>query len=258
MPTRIDPRRVSERIFSVSQNGVKIPVSVFERPGGHPESSPTILILYGGDDKYTPNTRVPIKTTFVENGFRAASFPFRGHVPGGPDFYETGLWSRVEDARAVLAKLKAEYPKSPVAIFAVSMGGYVATFLQPELVAHLILVAPAAYHADAVRLKLNFDPPQAEGPFRALIRPTDNFSQSDGFKNIQGFSDSSLAVIGFTRDLVVKPEWRILERYFENHPNKRRTLAWLEFGHRGNFLYEKKVFSLVNITISHINHFSKS
>lgn len=254
---RINPKKVSERIFTARQSGVNIPVSVFERPGGQPENSPIVLVIYGGGVQYTPGARVPIMTAFVRNGFRAASFKFRGHIPGGPGFYETGLWSRTEDARAVLAELKKEYPKSPVAVFAVSMGGYVATFLQPEMVSHLILVAPAAYHADAVLKKMNFNRKETGGPFTDLIRPTDSFLRSDGFENIRKFAGSSLAVIGFTRDIVVRPEWGILERYFQNHPNDRRAIAWLEFGHNGNFLDEKKVYSLVNITVAHVEHFSK-
>lgn len=256
MPTRIDPQKVSERKLWAGAEKEKIPISVFENPDGLTPGAPLVLIIYGGDRNFTPDARTPIKTIFVQNGFLAASFVFRGHTPG-TDFYKTGLWSRIEDAQAVLKVLVREYPANPIAVLAVSMGGYVSTFLPPELIRHLILVAPAAYHSDAVAKKLTFGPKETGGPFTDLIRPADSWENSDGFENIRKFRDSSLLVIGFTNDEVVSPE--IPKRYYRNHPvPERRSELWMDFSHNGNFLGEKKMPLLAKYAIAHIRHFLKS
>lgn len=245
---KVEPSDVLRKNFSAESGGVALPVSIHSRPLLPNESKGRVaLIIYGGGVNFTQQELNKLKLALLERGFAAAAgFNFRGHVDGGPDFYETGLHARVDDARSVAKRIKEEYPDSPLTVIAVSMGGYVSTFLDPKIVSNLVLVAPAAYHKDAVAKKLNFNRKEEKpAPFRELLRTEGSWKESDGFQNIRAFTETPLLVIRFEQDTVVYPE--ICEAYFAGHPGPKKMNV-LPYPHNGNFINPEKVRAIANVT----------
>ena len=236
---------IENRLVAIAGN-TEIPVSVFwTKKCASAAHGPIALIVYGGGIKFNQDELIIMKTLLLKRGVMPASFTFRGHLPG-TSFFETGLHARIEDLRSVVRAIKTAYPESPLSVMAVSMGGYVATFLNPEDLANLILIGPAAYHPDAVKNKLDFGP-----EFTALITRNRSWENSDGFLNIQKFTRTRLLVIKFDRDEKIPPEIPAL--YFENHRGEKRFVS-LDFRHDGNFLNRTKVGTLVAVVDSWIKH----
>jgi hypothetical protein len=248
----MNSQKIVAHSVSVEVGGTKIPISIFaDGPYEPTTTKPLVLIIYGGGEKFTQDELGLMKTAFVDRGMLAAGFNFRGHIAGNHlTFFDTGLHTRVEDARAVLNLLAQIYPYAPISVVAVSMGSYVSTFLDTNKIKNLILLGPAAYQPGAVAKKLNFNPKGAEvAPFRELIKPEGSWADSDGFSNIRSFVKSSLLVVRFERDDVIPR--RIPELYLENHPGTRpKQLINLNFPHDGNFIKKEKVRALV-YTASH-------
>ena len=241
---RLDSKKIIVHSLSAEAGGVKIPVSVFaNHPYVRTATAPLVLIVYGGGKQFTQDELGLMKTAFVDRNMLAAGFNFRGHISGNPQaFSDTGLHTRIEDARAVLDLLSRTYPHAPITVVAVSMGGYVASFLDTGKIKNLVLVGPAAYHPEAVERKVNFGP-----DFTAIITKEKSWEGSDAFKNIAGFSKSSLLVIRFDRDNVIPP--RIPELYLGSHPGTPpKQLINMNFPHNGNFTDPRKVRALVYAT----------
>ncbi|MDO8504934.1 MAG: alpha/beta hydrolase [Candidatus Liptonbacteria bacterium] len=237
-------REIIENRFYATVGKIKIPISVLET-AKCPRSAktPIALIVYGGGIKFSQDELLLMKRQFLRRGVVPASFVFRGHIPG-TDFFGTGLHTRVKDIKAVVRKLKDACPESPLSVVAVSMGGYIATFLNSADMENLILVGPAAYHPDAVKNKLNFGP-----EFKALITRNRSWENSDGFSNIRKFAGTRLLVIKFDQDAKIPPEIPAL--YFDRHRGEKKLLS-LDFCHDGNFLDRTKVSTLVAVADSWI------
>ncbi|MDO8515980.1 MAG: alpha/beta fold hydrolase [bacterium] len=221
---------IRKRALNARVGGVRIPISVYETG---PNDRELVLIIYGGSTTMSFGQRKcwRMKKRFAEAGFSAASFDFRGSIPG-TEYFKAGLCTRLEDARAALDRLKREYPTRPITILGVSMGGYLATFFANEpVVKRLILIAPAAYHKDAMAKKLLFGP-----AFSALIRTPESWKQSDSFDNVLTFHGSML-VIRFGEDEVVPQEIPALYYAWSDSPyGETRTLIDIVgYGHKGNW-----------------------
>lgn len=243
---KLDPQKIVAHFLSAEVGGSRIPISVFaNQPYAQTMNTPLVLIIYGGAEQFTQDELDLMKTAFVDRGMFAAGFNFRGHITGDSrTFSETGLHTRIEDARAVLDLLTRAYPLAPISVLAVSMGSYVGTFLDTDKIKNLILVGPAAYHPDAVAGKVNFGP-----DFTSIITKENSWADSDGFKNIGTFTKSSLLVMRFEYDEKIPP--KIPELYFANHPgNPAKQLINMTFPHDGNFIEPRKVRALVS-TASH-------
>lgn len=173
-----------------------------------------------------------MKKMFARAGYHAASFDFWGNTPGS-DFYKSSLRTRVEDLELVLVELKKHYSDYALTILGVSMGGYVATFFADyDRLAGMILVAPAAYHPDAMAKRIPFGK-----EFSSLIRTPQNWTASDGFTNIARLQ-KPLLLIRFGRDNVVPSE--VIERYHNAATDSRRIILTFPLHkHKGNFRGKK-------------------
>lgn len=256
MLPKINSANILTNLFVAESGGVNIPISVYSsETQKHKNKTPIALIVYGGGVDFTQQELDGMKLALFERGFRAVGFNFRGHIHGGPNFYATGLHTRIADLRAVVKKIRQEFPSAPITVIAVSMGGYVATFLNPGDVKNLVLVAAAAYHPDVVSKKLNFNPKDVKSaPFRKLIQAKDSWKKSDSFKNIRKFIGVPLLVIRFDQDTVVSPE--ISEKYFREHPGPKKMTA-LPYPHNGNFMNQMKVRDIVATVVAWLYSVSK-
>lgn len=237
---------VLKRGLSVSVGEKKIHVSLFSDANRAETNSPDIcLIIYGGSRDFSQEKLEGIKTSICQNGFVAASFDFRGMGPDSPNFENTGLHTRIKDAREVLRQLVLTFPTGRIFVLGVSMGGYIATFLDPRELAGLVLVAPAAYDARAVHEKINFGP-----KFSEIIRREKSYLDSDAFARMEKFRLVRTAVISFAEDEVV-PE-AVTLRYFNSHPGAieyRKAFKVLPGKHNGNFSNPERIQEIVNTLI---------
>lgn len=138
-----------------------------------------LVILYGGspDKNFRRVVQEKWGEELARRGLIVYCFDFRSNLPD-KDFYRFGLWDRLLDATMVVSWL-LQKNKRPLTLVGVSMGGHLAVQLAAQLgdgLANLILVAPAAYHHDALRPSLKFSPKprENEGPgefTRILLRP---------------------------------------------------------------------------------------
>lgn len=206
---------------------MRIPISVYETESKNRE---IVLIVYGGSTtmNFSQKKCWRMKKYFAEAGFTAASFDFRGNIPG-TDFRNTGLRTRIQDARAVFLKLKDAYPDHAFTVLGISMGGYIATFLLGNpATKHTVLIAPAAYHRDAVKRHINFG-----ASFSELIRKSQSWASSDGFENIAQCA-GSLLVMRFTEDTIVPRE--IPARYYHAFRSINKMFVDIPgYGHEGNW-----------------------
>lgn len=231
--------RVSEQVI---QNG--IPITTL-RPLGN-ELPHELVVIYGGstDKNFRQVVREKWGEELARRGFTVHCFDFRSNLPG-EDFYKFGLWNRLWDASlAVNWLLSSAQKKYPLTLVGVSMGGHLAVHLSEELgdrLANLILVAPAAYHHDALRpgLKFSSKPKEGEEPgefTKILLRPH-GWKESKIFETAKNIQARSL-IIHFFGDKVVND---IPLRYWDviclNHSKSRRNTVAVGYpgGHGGTF-----------------------
>lgn len=186
-----------------------------------------ILIVYGGTVGFRQKQLWSEKKIFAQAGYHAASFDFWGNTPNS-EFYRSGLCTRTEDLALTLAELTKHYSDFDLTILGMSIGGYIATFFTdyPGLTS-MILLAPAAYHQDAMAKRILFGP-----EFSELIRAPQSWANSDGFANIAQLR-KPLLLVRFGRDNVVPSE--VIERYNDAAVNSERAVLTFPFRkHKGN------------------------
>ncbi len=166
--------------------------------------------LYGGSRNNRRGKTLPtmMEIARIANGGLIAAFDFRG-MNQGEDFLESGLHTRIEDARTNLAKLKKEYAPPEIIVVAESMGGYIGSHLTDLLGKGdtMILVAPAAYDKKVVTEKIPFG-----ARFTEAIRREGSWQESDAWDNMARFN-GKLLVLQWGADEVVPRE--IPQMYFE-------------------------------------------
>lgn len=238
-PTTLE---ISERFTTVTVDDKKLPVSIFQNSAIAPSNSPDIcLIVYGGSRDFSQLKLRDIKTLLCANGFIAVSFDFRGMGPDGDDFYNTGLHTRIKDTRAVFREILLANPTGRIFILGASMGGYVATFLDPKDIAGMVLVAPAAYDARVVRERINFGP-----NFSKIIRAERSYLNSDAFARMAKFCLVRTAIITFEEDEVV-PEL-VTYNYFNScRGTDRINRVFLPGKHNGTFSNPERMERIVSV-----------
>ncbi len=232
---------IVDRQLRITVEDVRINISLCSDSDLMPTTSPDVcLIIYGGSRDFSQEKLRGIKNLLAVNGFVAASFDFRGMGEDSENFANTGLHTRIKDTRAVFRQILFAYPTSRFFILGVSMGGYIATFLNPRDIAGLVLVAPAAYDAAAVQKKINFG-----HDFSSLIRAENSYLKSDAFARMEKFRLVRTAIISFEEDEVVPAA--VTDRYFASHPGSpdRKRLKILPGKHNGNFSNPERMNEIV-------------
>lgn len=223
-----------------------INISLFSNFDLMPSTSPDVcLIIYGGSRDFSQEKLKDIKNQIANNGFVAASFDFRGMAEDSDNFLSTGLHTRIKDARAVFREILLSYPTSRIFVLGVSMGGYIATFLDPKDIAGMVLVAPAAYDVRVVQEKINFGP-----KFSEIIRREKSYLDSDAFVRMGRFRLVRTMIISFADDEIVPSE--VTLRYFNSNHGTidcRKTLKVLPGKHNGNFSNPERIKEIVNALV---------
>lgn len=156
-------------------------------------------------------------------GVSSMSFDFRGVGASEGQLSETGLGTRLEDARSAVDYFKKQRPNRKLYIMGVSMGGTTAIQLANEIQADgLVLAAPAAYSEEA-RHKL-FGP-----EFTAALKQEDSWVNSPDFDGLEQFKGKLILVHGDQDDVIPAP---ILQHY-DNTARKNGTVLVIPgVGHR--------------------------
>lgn len=173
-----------------------------------PNQKHIVFLIYGGSPGFNRDYLWLMAEEFAHNGIFAATFDFRGNTPKSKNrFYETGLSSRLTDAKKVIQTIREDifFSECKITLVGISMGGYIAIQLLNEFnVANLVLVAPAAYAPSASCYPF--------GPgFSKAIRREKSWESSDAFSNIASF-EGALMVLGFQNDNIIPPQ--IPQNYF--------------------------------------------
>jgi alpha-beta hydrolase superfamily lysophospholipase len=221
--------RFYELNYETEIDNDQIPISLY-----HPlynSLNHIVLILYGGHPNCTQMDLKAMKDEFAHNGLIAASFDYRGNtLKTKQRFFETGIATRIEDAKAIIDKIKTKNPACDITLIGISMGGYVATHCL-ESVQNLILIAPAAYHRKAAEYPFGPD-------FSKIIREPRSWENSDSFEKIGRFS-GNLLIIQFGKDEIVPPE--IPHKYLCSAAAPDKTLKVLaEYNHNKMFRGKKQ------------------
>lgn len=230
---------VSEQII---QNG--IPITTL-RPLGN-ESAHELVVIYGGstDKNFRQVVGEKWGEELARRGFTVHCFDFRSNLPG-EDFYKFGLWNRLWDASlAVNWLLSSAQKKYPLTLVGVSMGGHLAVHLSEELgdrLANLILVAPAAYHHDALRPGLKFSPKPKEGEkpgefAKILLRPH-GWQESNIFEAAKKVRCPSMIIRFFDDKVVNDIPFEYSKVISLDYPSSRKkgVLVGYPGGHGGTF-----------------------
>lgn len=234
---------IYQRDIRVSVGDSKIPLSIHYDTAKGVSTSPNVcLIIYGGSQTFSKEKLNDMVNLLCHAGFAVATFDFRGSGLDSKNFFNSGLHTRIKDAREAFRQLIMTFPTGRFFVLAVSMGGYIATFLDPRDIYRLFLIAPAAYDACAVREKINFGP-----GFSEVIRRDKSYLKSDAFARMERFRLVSTTIVRFDADEVIPPE--VILRYFESHPGgcDRKILKVLPGPHNGNFANPERIRALVDL-----------
>ncbi len=209
-----------------------------------------LLIIYGGspNKNFRQLVREKWGEALARRGFTVHCFDFRSNLPH-EDFYQFGLWDRRFDAFLVTSSV-LEKKNHPFALVGVSMGGHLAVELARyfgNLVANMVLVAPAAYHQDAIRPNLRFCPPPKEGEepgefTKILLRP-DGWKESKVFETAEDVRTRTLIVHFFHDDVVNGVPMRYWDVMCRKHPESRKRVVinGIPGGHAGMFTEPNKI-----------------
>jgi pimeloyl-ACP methyl ester carboxylesterase len=151
-----------------------------------PDTPYTLFLHGGGATANSARTRY-LRDALAERGFASVAIDFSGH--GGSDgrLLDASLQQRRDEALCVVKHLRL---RKPHAIVATSMSGHTACRLIDALDPRaLILFAPAAYEARAETARFG-------ETFRAVIRSTQNFSESPAFDDLRRFKGQLLTLYG--------------------------------------------------------------
>lgn len=194
-----------------------------------------IVVIYGGvkEENFRFKVAESLGKKLAGLDFNVYCFDFRSNLDISR-FNEFGLHDRLEDAREVVSWV-LESEKAPLSLLGVSMGGPLAVAIAAELgdkIKNLFLVAPAAYHRDAMKPEVKFGP-----RFSEIIREPESWRESDSFKEIKGIC-ANILVIQFRQDDVVPFQPKI---YFDNIGpeaawSRNVRLDILEGPHNGTYI----------------------
>lgn len=234
--------RIYQKDICVPVGNGRVPVSLsYDTAKGVACSPDVCLVIYGGSPDFSRVKLAELTSLLCHDGFAVVSFDFRGTGKDSQNFFNTGLHTRIRDVRAVFREMMFIFPTGRFFVLAVSMGGYVATFLDPKDIATLVMVAPAAYDARAVQEKINFGP-----EFSKLIRSEKSYLASDAFGRMKDFRLVPTTFIQFDGDEVIPKE--VVPLYFNSHPSvDRRSLKTLPGAHNGNFSNTERMQEFVKI-----------
>lgn len=225
----------------------QIPLTIL-KPIAH-DLHQDVLIVYGGSTR--PEFRKVVKKTWGEElahqGFTVFCFDFRSNVAGN-DFYQFGLWDRMLDTQRVLRFLASRPNRSPLAVIGVSMGGYIVAYLASVwgcYATKLVLVAPAAYHDNAIQPGIKFGEGKEGQPgFQDILRnPTKPYQASSIFRSVEHITDD-LLVIAYEDDEIVKENPKVYLKHVIVRrplrlslgcPDQRIKFISLPGGHVGSF-----------------------
>lgn len=177
-------------------------IGSFDNPSGS-----GVLFLSGG-------ANIPLKESFYpdlqqqlqENGINSLSFDYRGVGSSSIPLEQTGLMTRVEDAKAAIKVLRSKV-QGKLVVVGLSMGGSTAIQLSAELgnINCLVLIYPAAYSKNA-RTK------EFGELFKAEITRPNSWQTAPEFEELQRYKGELLLAYGAKDTVVPQP---ILSRYAE-------------------------------------------
>lgn len=201
---------------AVLVEGDKVPFSLYNPI---PNQKHIVFLIYGGSPGFNRDYLWLISEELAHSGIFAASFDFRGNTPKTKNrFYETGLSSRLTDAKKIIEATRQNifFSEFKTTLIGISMGGYIAIQLLNEFdISNLILVAPAAYANEASRYPF--------GPgFSKVIRREKSWESSDAFSNIASF-EGSLMILQYEKDDIVPPQ--IPQKYFSASSTNDKILT---------------------------------
>ncbi len=229
-----------------------------------------IIIIYGGTR--AKNFRKVVAESYGQKlarlGYTVHCFDFRSNLEGN-NFYDFGLHDRLMDAVTITNFVERGLGFKSLTLVGVSMGGHLATRIAPYFSANnLILVAPAAYHDQAVRYDLKFSPPgtdednsNPDGRFSRIIRGYVEdgalcglhlpwgWKESGVFSHALRFGGSAL-VIRFDQDEVVAG---VPNAYFESFVRRGEIfdglcrMVPLPGPHGGTFSDQRRMADIVEI-----------
>lgn len=204
--------------------------------GGSGEKRGGVVVIYGGSTE--ENFRFTVSDFLGEKlaglGFDVYCFDFRSNLDASR-FYEFGLYDWLLDAREVV-KWVLEKEKSPISLMGISMGGPLAVTIASELgdkIKNLFLIAPAAYHRDAMKPGVKFGPQFSKIIGKGKLEET--WHETNSFEESKDVCANSL-ILQFREDQIVPRQ--ILIDYWHNigsRANRRQNirLTTLEGLHNG-------------------------
>ncbi len=171
-------------------------------PDSAPESCGTIILfLYGGSKDFVATKAFPLLEPLAErSGCIVVTFDYRGAPSTTRRFEDSGLDTRIADAKDAIAYLRQFYPTYHLVVWGHSMGGYVATRLTTEGPVRIVLSSPAAYDEQIVREHIPFGPVMTE-----ILRKEGSWQRSDGPEHMNRFAGPSLMLVMRDDDIVKAP-----------------------------------------------------
>jgi pimeloyl-ACP methyl ester carboxylesterase len=212
----------------ISVGGERIPVTVIA-PNTDFTGGRIIVFLYGGSPDFVVETALPLLDPLAEQAnCGIVTFDYRGTPGTSRPFDETGLHTRIEDARNIVEHVRNKFRPDELIIWGHSMGGYIAAHTVAVNPDRVVLSSPAAYDTKAVSEQINFGP-----DFSAVLRTRDSWKRSDGPGLLRSFT-GRLLVFVMEHDKVVPEE--ITTWYFEEAKRADKKMVCLPFGHAGTFM----------------------
>ena len=151
---------MSRRYMVEAYETCLIPSRFLSPLGGYKRN--IIVFCYGGSLAFSRYKTIPFLELFVDAGWGVVTFDYRGMGVGWPEEKtekETGLYTRVEDAKFVLSFVRDMYDPAQLVVMGHSMGCPVAVHAVADRqdVNGLILSAPAAYAREVMEQHLTFE-----------------------------------------------------------------------------------------------------
>jgi alpha-beta hydrolase superfamily lysophospholipase len=214
-----------EREHDVNVGGVTIPATITQRVSsnlGH-----MILFLYGGSCNFSRQKLRSFSELFLAAGFSTCTFDYRGMNSSSEiPFSETGLATRIEDARAVETYIRCVVRPKSLIVYGISTAGHIASYMTGADA--MILQAPAAYSEAVVRDRIPFGP-----RFTEILHTVGSWRSSEAFSNMFTYREPVL-VLQIEQDAIV-PEL-ITQQYLRSTGSSCKQLEVISgFTHRGTF-----------------------
>jgi alpha-beta hydrolase superfamily lysophospholipase len=176
---------------TISCDSEKLSLSLIT-PKLRPSHDNLVLFLPGGGKTLGKERFEYFQDKLKQEGFVSASFNFSGVAESSGEIQDSSLRDRIQQTTCVVKYLRDKFPEKDLALYGVSMGGYIALGAADKLLNppnKLVLHAPAAYTKEAHTVNFGNE-------FTRILRQNKSWKSSQSFRWLRDYGREVLFLMG--------------------------------------------------------------